>query len=652
MVKNESRVIKRCLDGCRDFCKGFCFLDTGSTDNTVELLTDFLKTHKGCLVQEPFIDFGTSRTRSFQVCKDYALSKNYNLKEWYGLLLDADMVLRINQTSLTLPKDVTTLNILQRAGELEYYNTRLIRLDRDWKSVGVTHEFWSCPDPVVYNIPKEIVYIEDVNDGGCKSDKFERDIRLLENGIRNEPNNVRYYFYLAQSYEPVDRQKAIQYYKKRLSMDGWYEETYITHVRLGDLLEKQEEKIFYWLKAYEVDQGRAEHFYRLSRHYRLSGQNNLSVLFAKMGKQIPYPEDRMLFIENDVYRYRLDEEISIACDYTKEKSTLGFDACNRLSLRRDICINAAHLAFHNLQFYVGRLPASGEKTKWVLHDLEQGFRESSCSILYSPNDTFIGVQRTVNYSMKGAEYICDGPVRTRNFLIKGKFLTIQHHHEIDVRVAKKRVAPVQDLEDLRLVEYKNRYYGIGTTNEYGLNEYPSQVLCVFDKDFIITDIMQLYYKETEIQKNWCPFVYKEKLCCVYGYDPFIVLEINPENGRCTEVVNFHQPVLTLHWRGSSSPVLIGDSYYQVIHTVYHEPHRRYMHRIVRYNPDNLHIVGVTKPFYFESFGIEFCLSLFGKNQENAFIHYSVSDNSSNVIPINLKSIFESSIECREVKKTS
>lgn len=652
MVKNESRVIRRCLESCRDFCKGFCFLDTGSTDDTVELLTEFLKTNKGCLVQEPFIDFGTSRTRSFQVCKDYAQSKNYNLKEWYGLLLDADMILRINQTTVTLPKDVTTLNVMQRAGELEYYNTRLIRLDRDWKSVGVTHEFWSCLDPVIYNIPKEIVYIEDVSDGGCKSDKFERDIRLLERGIRNEPDNVRYVFYLAQSYEPVDRQKAIHYYKKRLDMGGWYEETYITHVRLGDLLEKQEEKVFHWLKAYEIDQGRAENLYRLSRHYRLTGQNHLSVLFAKLGKKVPYPEDRMLFIENDVYRFRLDEEISIACNYTKEKSTLGFETCNRLSLRRDICLAAAHLAFHNLQFYVERVSARGQKTGWTLEGLDPPFHESSCSILYSPNDTFIGVQRTVNYRMRGAEYICDGSVRTRNFLIKGKFRSIQNHQEIEVCVPKKRVARVQDLEDLRLIEYKNRYYAIGTTNEYGVNEFPSQVLCVLNGDFSISDIRQLFYKEDEVQKNWCPFVYKDKLCCVYGYDPFIVLEINTENGRCTEIVNFHQPVMTLHFRGSSSPVMIGDFYYQVIHTVYLDPHRRYMHRILKYNPDNLHIVGITKPFFFESFGIEFCLSIFGKDPENAFVHYSVSDNSSNVLPIDLKAIFESSIECREVKKSS
>ena len=44
---------------------------------------------------------------------------------------------------------------------------------------------------------KDELFIRDIGDGGAKHDKFERDIRLLLDGIKEEPNNVRYYFYLA-----------------------------------------------------------------------------------------------------------------------------------------------------------------------------------------------------------------------------------------------------------------------------------------------------------------------------------------------------------------------------------------------------------------------------------------------------------------------
>ena len=36
------------------------------------------------------------------------------------------------------------------------------------------------------------VHSYDVGDGGCKSDKISRDIRLLEQGIKDEPTNCRW----------------------------------------------------------------------------------------------------------------------------------------------------------------------------------------------------------------------------------------------------------------------------------------------------------------------------------------------------------------------------------------------------------------------------------------------------------------------------
>ena len=57
---------------------------------------------------------------------------------------------------------------------------------------------------------------------GCKEDKFERDIRLLTKGIEEEPNNGRYYFYLAQSYKDTNKYElAIENYKKRIEKRIW-----------------------------------------------------------------------------------------------------------------------------------------------------------------------------------------------------------------------------------------------------------------------------------------------------------------------------------------------------------------------------------------------------------------------------------------------
>ncbi len=59
----------------------------------------------------------------------------------------------------------------------------------------------------------------DIGDGGCKDDKADRDIRLLTKGIEDEPNNVRYYFYLANSYhDKSEYENAIPIYILRASV--------------------------------------------------------------------------------------------------------------------------------------------------------------------------------------------------------------------------------------------------------------------------------------------------------------------------------------------------------------------------------------------------------------------------------------------------
>jgi hypothetical protein len=61
-------------------------------------------------------------------------------------------------------------------------------MDYNWKCIGVTHEYWNGENKKSLN--KDIIYINDVGDGCCKSDKISRDIRLLEQGIKVGNQNI------------------------------------------------------------------------------------------------------------------------------------------------------------------------------------------------------------------------------------------------------------------------------------------------------------------------------------------------------------------------------------------------------------------------------------------------------------------------------
>src|SRR5690606_13245890 len=86
---------------------------------------------------------------------------------------------------------------------IRYWNIRLLSSKINFECYGLTHEYWSCEKSNFNRERLENLKINDQEDGGCKSDKFTRDERLLREGI-NDPKTketlrTRYKFYLAQT---------------------------------------------------------------------------------------------------------------------------------------------------------------------------------------------------------------------------------------------------------------------------------------------------------------------------------------------------------------------------------------------------------------------------------------------------------------------
>ena len=90
IVKNESKVITRLLESVSPIIDTYCICDTGSTDDTKEIITKFFeeKNIPGKIVEEPFKDFAHNRSHALKCCT--------GMSE-YVLLLDADMILKIGE---------------------------------------------------------------------------------------------------------------------------------------------------------------------------------------------------------------------------------------------------------------------------------------------------------------------------------------------------------------------------------------------------------------------------------------------------------------------------------------------------------------------------------------------------------------------------
>jgi glycosyltransferase involved in cell wall biosynthesis len=229
IVKNESKIITRLFDSVASIIDCYCICDTGSTDNTVSLITEYFdkKGIPGKVVVEPFKNFCHNRNVALQSC--LGMSD-------YVLLLDADMIFEIKNFKKEQLAVAKSFHILQGNDSFYYQNMRILQNNGLYKYVGVTHEYIDTPSGnTTGGFKKDELFIRDIGDGGSKGDKFERDIRLLLDGIKEEPNNVRYYFYLANSYHDSGKfEEAIPFYKKRIEYAGWIEEVWYSYYMIAE----------------------------------------------------------------------------------------------------------------------------------------------------------------------------------------------------------------------------------------------------------------------------------------------------------------------------------------------------------------------------------------------------------------------------------
>jgi len=324
IVKNESKVIKRCLTSLKPIIDYWVILDTGSTDGTQKIITDFMKDIPGELHEEPFVNFEYSRNKALDFAKN---------KAEYIVFIDADEFFEI-PPKYEMPKlDKDFYHVTTEFGGTDYARVLLIKNDLNWRWVGVLHEAITCPQAFTSDVLPGIKNI--VRTDGARStdpQKFQKDAKLLENALKDDPENTRYIFYLAQSYRDAgDFDKSIEWYQKRIEKGGWDQELFWSMLQIARMQEAQgkpaEVLLPAYYKAFNYRSSRAEPIYQLANYYRLKEDYAAGYLMASIGTKIPLSKD-LLFVERWIYDYGLPLEQSI-CAYWIGK----FDECRDISLK-------------------------------------------------------------------------------------------------------------------------------------------------------------------------------------------------------------------------------------------------------------------------------------------------------------------------------
>lgn len=333
IVKNESHIILECLNSVWKEIDYWVIVDTGSTDNTKEIITNFFKEKNipGELHERPWIGFGHNRSEALNLCKG---------KAQFAFMIDADDYL---VGSFNFKPDPKVDGYIIRMGreDFSWWRSQIFNLESNWKYIGVLHEYAACEkqQPVLVKLDgnyRVVARTEGARNVGITPiEKYSRDAITLEKALETEPNNARYQFYLAQSYfDSQQWEKAEEAYKKRAEMKGWDEEVYYSLYRAAITMAMQnkawEDVQQAFLDAYNSRPIRAEPLFHIAQIYRTKfNKPALGYLFAKMAAEIPFPANDILFVPDIIYKFAILDEVA-ATAYYAGQPMIGHMACKKL----------------------------------------------------------------------------------------------------------------------------------------------------------------------------------------------------------------------------------------------------------------------------------------------------------------------------------
>ena len=354
IVKDESHIIMECLNSVWKEIDYWVIVDTGSTDNTKEMITNFFKEKNipGELHERPWVSFGHNRTEALDLAKG---------KSQFAYMIDADDYL---VGSFNFKPDPEIDGYIVRLGreEFSWWRSQIFNLESNWRYVGVLHEYAACdkPEPKMAKLQGEYRVVARTegnrNVGITPVEKYTKDALLLEHALESEPANIRYHFYLAQSYfDSQQWQKAEDQYLKRVEMGGWDEEVYYSLYRAAICMamsNKAWEDIQQgFLNAYNSRPTRAEPLLHIAQIYRTKfNKPALGYLFAKMAAEIPYPANDILFVPDIIYKFGILDEIAASAYYAGQP-IIGHMACKKLLTENRVPATEVERIQKNLQQY-------------------------------------------------------------------------------------------------------------------------------------------------------------------------------------------------------------------------------------------------------------------------------------------------------------
>jgi predicted O-methyltransferase YrrM len=340
MVKNGGDLFEKVLIENIQWIDRWTILDTGSTDNTIEIINRVLVgKKKGKLYQEPFINFRESRNRCLELCET-------NCK--YNVMLDDTYIIQgeFRDFLNTVRGDqfADSYSLLVKSDDTEYYSNRVTKSKNKLRYIYTIHEVIQKDDNVNVVIPAQKSWIFDLRAPYMEKRTMERkqyDLKCLFDMVKEYPNDPRHLYYIAQTYNLLeDYEKAAEYFYKRAfhpvegfdqeKIDALFEMTRTYQYKLNKPWEECEK---YYELVSELDPERPEGFYFRGIHYYLEGNHLKAFELFKQAYKVGFPVHRQYSLKPTLSYHFLPKFLSELC-YQFKDFKLG-EECSKLFLDKN-----------------------------------------------------------------------------------------------------------------------------------------------------------------------------------------------------------------------------------------------------------------------------------------------------------------------------
>ena len=411
MVKNSGNVFKDVLKHNLSYADKVTILDTGSTDNTVEIIKS-ITDERVRLYEEPFIDFSTSRNRLLNLSEAHFECK-------YHIMLDDTYMIQNGDELRSFLENfkndkINTLSLYLNSLNTIYSSNRIIKGGSGIRYKYRIHEILDCKEGEAGLIPMECGSILDLSSDYMIErtlDRKQKDLLLLFEELEENPNDERILYYLGETYLCIkDYTNAFKYYKERLLYDGFMEEKYDAMYKLAVIADLNLKLPWYivqqmYLDCYNFNPERPESLFMIGYHYK---NNNLAYMFLKQAFEIGIPKNLNMNIKIKQYTESLPKLLIPLC-YKNKNFKLGVKTMERVLAYNNNDTEAKYwLSIFSMLNQLGPLKQKNYiKKKTILFVSPGGWSEWGGETLYKS-----GIGGSETFTIKYAEWLSKDYITT------------------------------------------------------------------------------------------------------------------------------------------------------------------------------------------------------------------------------------------------